>query len=321
MPRCFTSVVGSRETVVPSEITEALREARQWKAPWHRIGQVLKTHLAGENDRDRVAAVWEVAAEATGLKPVILKRLVVIAERLEGVSRESEIAVADLLSGSYGAVELALRLYDRDPKAGLRALFDLRAGSTTIAVLQRQVSGAPPGSADPAAAARSAALVRRAATIRTCRTAIAGYIRGEFGRRAQLVKRPVMRHFHRLGFEAAADRRILAGVDLHLLEPPAQFKDSDGLARSLLLARHLPVFALALAKGHGLPSETARQWAEAADVLGMGWVGVLAINADGAVELLREAAFNPHDPDPAHYFAARAALAVGRGSETGPGEE
>jgi hypothetical protein len=291
-------------------LTEALRDARGRETPWHRIGEILKESLAGEEDRARTAAVLGAAERATDLKPVILKRLVTIAERLDRVSRESGIAVAGLVSASYGAVELALRLYDRDPKAGLRALADLRAGRTTIAKLQRQVSDAPLGSADPAAAARSAALVRRAETIRICRTAIAGYVHREFGRRASTAPRPVMRHFHRLGFEAAADGRILAGVDLHLPEPPPQSKDSDGLARSLLLARYLPVFAVALAPGVG--QEAAREWAEAADVLGMGWVGMLAIAADGAVEPLREAAPNPEAPDGAVYLAARAAFMVRR---------
>jgi hypothetical protein len=302
-----------------SGLTDALREARDRPAPWYRIGEILKVRLADEEDRARAATVWEEAAKATELKAVILKRLVVIAERLERVSRESGIAVADLVSASYGAVELALRLYDRDPKAGLRALSDLRERKTTIAKLQREVSKAPPGSTDPAAAARSAALVRRAETIRICRTAIEGYVRREFGRRAETRPRPVMRHFHRLGFEAAADGRVVAGIDLHLPESPPQSKDSDGLARSLLLARHLPVFVLALAPG--LPATTAREWEEAAGVLGMGWVGMISIAADGTVDPLREAAPNPENPDPAVYLAARTALAARRRSRGADDEE
>ncbi|MDX3965523.1 MAG: hypothetical protein QHD01_02850 [Bradyrhizobium sp.] len=313
---------------------KSLQAALEAKVPWHRIAEILKERLAGR-ERAEAAAVLVQAEASTHLKPLVLKRILAIAERLDRMSRREGIPAVELALPSYNALELALRLYDRDRAAGLRALEELRAGRTTIAELQRRVSSLPPGSADPAAAARSAALVRRAETIRTCRAAIAAYVRSEFGRRAATAPRPAMRHFHRLGFEVRADGRILAGVDLHLTEG-AQSKDSDGLARSLLLARHLPLFVLAFGAGRpggagggdvgsadaAAPASAASpvsEWAAATAALGMEWVGILTIDPEGGVDEARPALPNPEKPDGSVYAAAKAQLAVRAraGSEAG----
>ena len=303
------------------EIAEALRATRDWKPSWHRIGQVLKAHLEGENDRARVAAVLEAAGgKRPSSRPIILKRLVVIAERLERVSQERGnrhlgLGFGLLWCGRVGIASLRSR---SEGRACERCRTCARAGSPSPNCSARFRWHRP----DRPTPRRPRARRRWCAGRRPSGSAgrrIEGYVHREFGRRAQTRPRPVMRHLHRLGFEAAADGRVLAGIDLHLQEPAVQSKDTDGLARSLLLARYLPVFALALAQGPGpnLPAETAREWAKAADLLGMGWVGMLAIGADGAVDPLREAASNPHNPDPAIYLAARGSAC---GQEGGRGD-
>lgn len=301
-----------------TQFTNSLKVAAG-QAGWHGIAEILRLRLAAEPDRAGATSVFDVAAKATGLKPVVLKRLLAIVERLDRVTSETGIAANALLSGSYNAVELALRLYDRDREAGLRALADLRSRRTTIAKLQRLVAETPPGTANPAATARSAALVHRARTIKVCREAIAEYVHDEFGRRASMAPRPVLRHFHRAGFDIAGDGRILAGVDLHLPEPP-QPKDPDGLAHSLLLARLLPLFVVAISigpvirKGQGLENsasvDAASEWAATTRAIDMGWVGILTIDADGAIGELQPPKPNPDDPDPAVYSAVRAFLAA-----------
>lgn len=293
------------------ELMEALRDARAQGQPWHRLGRILQERFDGDGTGGRQTATWEAAEQATGLKPVILRRILALTHRLDRVSQESGVPVSDLVASSYGAVELALRLYDRDQDAGLRALAELRERKTTIEELQRKVLETPAGSADPGAAARSTALVERAKKIRDCETAISRHVRRQLGGHVETVRRPVLKHFHRIGFEAVADDRILAGIDLHLPELPQVSKDSpDGLARSLLLARHLPLFELAFAPGTAL--ETAQDAAATAALLGMDWVGVVTIDADGGVTPVHPQAPNPDLAGPKAYPAIRAAFMVGR---------
>ncbi|MDA9483100.1 hypothetical protein XI07_13910 [Bradyrhizobium sp. CCBAU 11445] len=291
-----------------SRLTEALREARERGDPWYRLGRILQERLAGQENRNRMFEVWAGAAAATGMKPVVLKRLVTLMDRLDRVASETGTPVDHLLSGSYGAVELALRLYDRNPTWGMEALAELRGRLVTIEDLQRRLTDLPPGDADPAAFARSAALVVRSRRIRECRSALELYAMSELGSLIEVVQREPLRHFHRTGFEGLDRGQVVAGFDLHLADRSVAPNDSpEGLARSLLLARSMPIFALVFAAGD---EEAAAEAASASTLLGMEWVGVLKFDFEGPAVPIRSPEENPQITTQEGYAALKAAFAA-----------
>lgn len=269
-------------------LTESLRAARQDGLPWHHLGRLLQERFEGSQNWGRRTEAWDTAGEAAGLAPVVLKRFLVLMNRLDKVSHDAGVPVADLVSSSYGAVELALRLYDRDPRSGLDALADLRERRTTIEALQKKLSQTPAGAADPSAVSRSVSLRERGILVQRCEDALAQYAGRLFGAGSTIVRRPVLRHFRRIGFEIHSRGRILGGADLYLAEASDGSKDSsEGLAQSLLLAGYLPSYYLVFAPGVSAATVAASE--QVLDLLDMPRVGIITIDETGHTKKLRPA--------------------------------
>jgi hypothetical protein len=272
-------------------LTERLAAARRQGLPWHHLGRLLQDRFAGSQNWSRRIEVWEPAGAAAGLKPVVLKRFLVLMNKIDEVSRDTGVPAAELVSTSYGAVELALRIYDRDPEAGMSALSDLRERRVTIEELQRRLLETPAGSADPTAISRSLSLRERSLLIQRCEEALTREAGKIFGPGSTVARRPPLKHFHRVGFEISAAGRINGGADLYLPDAATGSKDQPhGLAQSLLLAAYLPNFHLVFT-----PTTTGAAMQAAAgalDVLKMPHIGILVIDGAGNVVETRPA--KPH---------------------------
>jgi DNA-binding transcriptional MerR regulator len=292
------------------ELMEGLREARREGLPWHTVGRLLQKRFERSENWGRRTDIWDEAGGAAGLAPVVLKRFLVIMNKLDRVSVETGIPPAALVSPSYGAVELALRLYDRDAGLGLHALSELRERRMTIEGLQKILSETPAGSANPSAVSRSVSLRERATLVKHCEDALSQNTGFMFGPGTTIVRRPILKHFRRIGFEILDGSRILGGADLHLLETAEGLKDSpEGLAQSLLLAHYLPIFYLAFAPG--VAAGTVESAEQALDALGMAWVGIITIDASGAVKTARRGI--PNDASKlAAYADVKTALTIQR---------
>jgi hypothetical protein len=293
------------------ELTEGLRAARQQGLPWHHLGRLLQKRFEGSENWIRRTEIWAEAGEAAGLAPLVLKRFLVLMNKLDRVSDQTGIPPADLVSPSYGAVELALRLYDRDAGLGLYALSELRERRMTIEGLQKILSETPAGSADPSAVSRSVSLRERGILMRLCEDALSEQAGATFGAGSTIVRRPILKYFRRVGFEILAGSRILGGADLHLPEA-SEGKDSpEELAQSLLLACYLPTFHLVFAPG--VAASTVEAAEQALDALHMTSVGIIIVDDGGAVKTTRSATPNPVI-QLAAYEDIKTALAIQRRS-------
>ncbi len=214
-----------------------------------------------------------------------------------------------MLSPSFTAAELAIRLHARDPEAGLRALTELAAGRTIEAV--RTALADTPARAD-AAGERSAPLRERRRLLKRCEDALAAQAGRLFGLGSTVRRRPALRLFRRIGFEVFNSAGALAcSADLYKAEASTASRDPfEGLPQSVPLSFYLPSFLLLFVPG---TADDPLDWVERALVtLDAPWIGIAAFGEDDEIELLRPAGGRPSPDRTADYQRLRSALSQGK---------
>ncbi|WP_298885637.1 hypothetical protein [uncultured Bradyrhizobium sp.] len=241
-----------------------LREARESGLPWHAIGATMREgSLAHSKNPD----IWTRAAEATHLSELMLRRYVAALDRLGQIEITHGLAPGELLPPTFAPTELAIRLYGRDPAAGLAALKALKQRKMTLRDIRRELQKAE--------GFRSTNVAERRHFIESCSEAIALQAPRLFGRGAVAQRRPFgFRCFHPLGFEFQNEQGfVLGGADLYIREFG---RDSlDLLAQSALLATYLPSFYIVI--GPDLAEGDDKLAITVLDILRANSVGVLLL--------------------------------------------
>jgi len=290
---------------------EALRDkvksAKELGVPWHALASILRRSLQGL-DSEEQARLWRLAARESRLSETMLRRYVLALERLSAIEVERKLQPGELRSGAFAPVEIALRLYSRDPEAGLNALEALKQRRVTLRDLRRELAETPSDAADPVARSRS--LRDRGVLVARAEGLVDAEAPGLFGAGATANRRPSARYLRRVGFEFRdAEHRILGGADLYLAESGGR-DNFESLAQSVLLARYLPVFYVVV--GPDLEQEEARRAAAALETLAATSIGVLHLRDEGSALLVRPAVPDPARDDPSRYRGLLKAFATGR---------
>ena len=280
-------------------------------APWHELARWFEMAVGSELYAPPEARA--LAGRMCGMSAGLVGRYIVAYRRIRRIAEESGVAMETLLSDSFNGCEVACRLYDRSPDQGFESLVGLREGRQSLASVRRRLKevAAPP---DSEAAARGALLRRRGLEIEAVETALAASAESLFGRGSEVVRRPGLRLFRRVGFEVVArDGSVAAGLDLLTSQADRQRDELDeGFGASALLATHFPKFHYVVSPGS--EPDIAARAVETVSRFGMRWFGVMRVEPDGGIEVLRPAKGRPNPDRTAEYPNLKKRYAIGRRS-------
>jgi hypothetical protein len=256
--------------------------------PWYVSAPLIRDRIGSKGSSQDWKDLWDKAQLAASLSAVMLKRYVAALVRIEEIADSSGRSVDDLIPSTFTGAELAIRFFDKDSKAGLQALADLRERRTTIEDLRRQ-RAAMTGGDD-----RFAAMKERSDAIERCEVAVGAATAGLFGPEATAQRRPALRYFRRLGFEfLSAEDALLGGADLYLAEPATRGTDPlEPIAQSVLLSRYLPVFWIVF--GPGSADDVVARAEEILAELAPA-IGVLRLRDGDPAEVVRAAQWRQDD--------------------------
>lgn len=300
------------------EFREELAAARDGGQPWFALGELYSQALATAADAD-LPALRTAASEASRLSGGVLRRYVVLLERLRAIAASEGLGRDALLSRVFNAAEVAARIYDLDPKKGMAALLDLKAGAVTLEALRDRLSKIPVGTEptkEPAPRRMDPlpqSLARGFSAVRSRELKASFMLQALEARAADLWepgvslrRRPVTRFYtSHQGFEilaSGAPGRRLGGVELFILDgqEDVELRHFEGLFPSyLVLATFYPRFDLAFS-----PSTSDASLARAVDLLGSFGapsVGVMRVTSGGAVDVLIEPKGPPMPDRSARY--------------------
>ncbi|WP_296739075.1 hypothetical protein [Mesorhizobium sp.] len=287
------------------EFRDELTAARDGGQPWFVLGELYSQALATAADAD-LPALRTAASEASRLSGGVLRRYVVLLNRLRAIAASEGLTRDALLSRVFNAAEVAARIYDLDPEKGMTALMDLKAGAVTLEALRGRlakipVAAEPEKEPEPKRKAPSPQSVARGFAVVRSRELKAGFMLQALEARAAelwapdvaLRRRPGTRFYtSHQGFEivaAGTPVRRLGGVELFILDgqEESELRYFEGVFPSyLVLATFYPRFDLAFS-----PSTPDASVARAVDLLGRFGapsIGVLRVTSDGGVDVLVE---------------------------------
>ncbi|MFX7844923.1 hypothetical protein ABTK14_21985, partial [Acinetobacter baumannii] len=81
--------------------------------------------------------------KATRLSPGVLRRYVLLLDRLRSIAAIEGLERDALLSPVFNAAEVAVRIYDRNATAGISSLRELKAGEVTLVQLRDRLTKVP----------------------------------------------------------------------------------------------------------------------------------------------------------------------------------
>lgn len=272
-------------------VLECLRAARADGQPWHVIARLIQDRIASYGNWGSWRELWEKAQDPAGVSAVMLQRYVSTLLKLERIAADHGRDIGELLPSSFTGTEVALRIYDRKPGAGLKALLELRDRHVTIDDLRSELERMLP--TDIASLRRGTVAKERKLMIDDCWAALVENASRTFGEFTTVEQRPVLQFFRRTGFDVRdANSNIIAGVDLYLAEPVSRTTHPlQTIAQTVLLSEYMPSFWLMLGPGNGEP--IARTAADVLAVLAP-QIGILQISQSGELEIRRKA--NVHGP-------------------------
>lgn len=125
-----------------AEFRRTLSAAKNGGQPWFVIATLLSDALRGTRERDHAELRAEAAA-ATRLSPGVLRRYVLLLDRLRNIAELQGLERAAFLSPVFNAAEVGVRIYDRNAEEGLAALRELKAGDVTLVQLRDRLSKVP----------------------------------------------------------------------------------------------------------------------------------------------------------------------------------
>ena len=302
------------------DLRREMSAARDGGQPWFVLGDIFSRALATASDAD-LPALRTAAAEATRLSPGVLRRYVVLLDRLRAIAASEGLARDALISRVFNAAEVAARIHDLDPQRGMTALLELKAGAVTLDQLRKRLTELPAPELEPfeeppkeerpskRSVARGLAAIRsRELKAAFMLKALEPWAGERWGEGASLRRRPATRFYtaHQ-GFEilgkAGPDRR-LAGVELFILDgrEESELRYFEGVFQAyLVLATFYPRFFFAFSPS--TPDASVARAAALLGAFGAASVGVARVTAQGAVETVVEPS-GPPAPDRTGRFDA-----------------
>jgi hypothetical protein len=124
-------------------VIDAMHEARRGGQPWFVAARLLRDTLARAPDESAASRIRSQAAEATRLSPGVLRRYVALLDRLDGIATIEGFDMNAIVSPVFNAAEVAVRIYDRNPEEGVKALLELKAGDATLVQLRERLTKVP----------------------------------------------------------------------------------------------------------------------------------------------------------------------------------
>jgi hypothetical protein len=284
----------------------ALSERRRGD-PWYVIAMALDEAITGASALGYGEdVVRKIAEDATGLSRGLLTRYLSTIRRVKAAAAAAGLALNEILSPGFNAVETAVRLYDRSPSQGLDILQDLARGRIGLRHVKRAVSQdfeLEEASFDP----RSRTLRRRGLELQTVEKALALFFPGDW-----LQRRPPMRYFRHIGWEIRdQDGVCKSGVDVIAAHTDEASSELEAvLPSAALLSHYFPRFYIAFSPNS--PRRAADEAVGALELLGLPWFGVIKVQPDLSVDELRKPKGRP-DPDRcSEYESLRAQVTIGR---------
>lgn len=264
------------------------------------LGEIYSQALATAPDAN-VSVLRATAAEASRLSLGVLRRYVVLLERLRAIATSNGLTRDALISRVFNAAEVGARIYDLDPRAGMTALTDLRAGAVTLQELRKRLAELPPPLEEVSpereekptrrSAERGFAAIRR-------RKLKAGFMLEALERRkadlwapqAKLWRRPWSRFYpSQQGFEVIVEDqsdRPLSGIDLLILdgEESAELRHFEGAFPSyLVLATFYPKFWFAFSPS--TPDALVTRTVQLLTLFGAESIGIVKVTREGEIEM------------------------------------
>lgn len=293
------------KSLFEQEVFDSLRAARDGGQPWFVKAGLLQAALDRAPDDSAAARIRSVASDATKLSAGVLRRYVSLLGRLREIAEAENVEAQSITSQGFNASEIAVRIHDRNPDEGMRALLELKAGETTLIELRDRLASVPVWTPEPAevvdASRRKRASALRAAAVFE-RIAVRTAFMSQAVERSALVpsngrlrkRRSTPLFSSREGsveiVTESSDRMSVTlhgGAELMGFEPETG-DDVRDFARQfpsiVLLSSFYPRFHLCFS------SRTPPSFVDAAqraiDLFGTHWIGVAFVTAGGDVEVV-----------------------------------
>jgi hypothetical protein len=253
--------------------------------------------------------VKRIAENASGLSWGVLTRYLTTFRRLKAAAEAAGVPVEQLVSPGFNAVETAVRLYGRDPEAGLdviKRLAERRIQLRDVNLAMANSLAESPARADK----RSRSLRLRGFELQALDDALKRSVGVLFPDDAFIEKRPASRYFHTSGWEVrGADGLCLAGID----GLPSQAVAADDLVafqtlapKAALLSLYFPAYFMAISP------RTAADFPDRAirilDLFGLRWIGILRVTSELTIEVVRSPEGPPVPDRSKDYERLRAEL-------------
>ncbi|MGY3236684.1 hypothetical protein ACVMAJ_003574 [Bradyrhizobium sp. USDA 4448] len=287
-----------------SEKIEAFKRSlaeRRRGEPWYEVALCLEEMASqataigyGED------VIKTLAEEATGLSRGVLSRYLSTIRRLKTAAAAAGEPVQSLLSPGFNAVETGVRLYDRSPADGLKMLKDLATGRIGLLAARKTSDDLAPDDRN----ARSRTLRRRGLELQSVQQALERH----FPKDSIVQRRPRMRCFRHAGWEVrTSDGAMLCGIDAVTSTGDETTSEVEGLLPSAaLLSTYFPEYFVAFSPAVHL--DATREAIGLLDLLGLSWIGVLKIEADLSVKVLRRPKGPPRPDKTSRYESLRTGL-------------
>lgn len=290
-----------------TELAERVGAARMVGRPWYEYAAILAEVLKDE-PIEHEARLWRIVQKESGISDLMLRRYFAAEEKLTNIESTHGLDAGALHSAAFAPVELALRLYGRDPAAGVETLLALRSRTKSLRDIRADLARSAGASTD--VVARQRRNRDRGILVARCEELVEMDAARLFGAGIQSMRRPSARYLRRVGFEFRDhDHHLVAGADLYLSETGGR-DPLDDIAQTVLLADYLPSFYLVVAPD--LDRRDAEKAVWALDAMDARDVGVILLRDQGGADIVRSASNGQRSFDPFHYQQLLRTLAAGR---------
>jgi hypothetical protein len=295
-----------RDLITPARRFEReMRAAKDAGTPWFALVRTLDAALDAATDGDEAADLAEAAEAGTGLTHVMWKRYRAALTRTEAIARDSGLPPECLLSPAFAHQEIALRIHDRSAVRGLEILQSSAEGGLRLADLRERLSHMPSSDPTGSETARAAVVRAKSAKRNLMDRALKDSTVKLWGAGSRIVRRPRLRFMSTHGYEVIArDDTIAGGVDVADFGVRTNRDNlADAIAPALLTSTFFKSFFIACIATNS--TGAAERSAEVLDWLGVAWVGVMAVRADGTIETVRPSSGPPVPDRSDRYEAAK----------------
>jgi len=281
---------------------QRLEVVRNENGPWFALAQAMMEEAGTSPSPEKTAATIATTREVTQLSVQLLKRYLALIYRVTAIADEMGVAPGELLSPSFNAQEIAVRLYRQSRVDGADVLKRLALGETNlprVRQLQKRLMR-DSNSSSPRTVARH----RRTMNAGIVEIALKKNAAAIWGSGAVVKRRPQLLYLGGWPGEEVigADGSVVAGIDI--LFPDSELNRDyleANLNKSLLLAPFFAAFYLAMPPD--ADDRSAARLVELLDWFGYAWVGVISVADEDSVVLTRTPTGGP-DPDRTSRYEA-----------------